>query len=204
MRTWSLRCTRRERRFSWRRWIACRQIGGAPQVKVQRSGEDDRALYESGAEALKSGDYGVARLRFQTLVNTYPESSYVADAKRAIAESWDRQGTTALVEAEQAYAKAGVDPKKIGPGVTAPVLIYQVDPEYTPEARAAKIHGAVTVNLWVDEQGNVQHARVVRGLGTGLDQKAIEAVRQYRFKPGQENGKPVMVSLNVEVNFQIF
>ena len=84
------------------------------------------------------------------------------------------------------------------------MLISQVDPEYTPEAKAAKMKGTVPVNLWVDEQGNVQHVRVVRGLGSGLDEKAIEAVRQYRFKPALETGKPVMVALNIEVNFQIF
>ena len=77
-------------------------------------------------------------------------------------------------------------------------------PEYTPEAKKAKIDGSVTVNLWVDEQGNVQHVRVVRGLGSGLDEKAIDAVRQYKFKPAMEDGKPVMVSLNIEINFKIF
>ena len=52
--------------------------------------------------------------------------------------------------------------------------------------------------------GLPKNVHVMRGVGMGLDEKAIEAVRQYRFKPAMENGKPVAVELNVEVNFQIF
>ena len=62
----------------------------------------------------------------------------------------------------------------------------------------------VLVNLWVDTSGNPSHVKVIRGVGMGLDEKALEAVRQYKFKPAMENGKPVLVELNVEVNFQIF
>jgi len=56
----------------------------------------------------------------------------------------------------------------------------------------------------VDEKGLPTHVRVVRGLGMGLDEKAIEAVKQYRFRPSMENGKPVTVQMNVDVMFQIF
>ncbi|MDE1155721.1 MAG: energy transducer TonB [Acidobacteriaceae bacterium] len=60
------------------------------------------------------------------------------------------------------------------------------------------------VYLVVDEHGNPTHVRVVRDIGMGLGQKAVEAVRQYKFKPALENGKPVPVEMTVEVNFQIF
>jgi protein TonB len=98
----------------------------------------------------------------------------------------------------------GGGPRRIGGGVSAPVLIFQVEPEFSEEARKAKVAGNVLVNLWVDTNGNPSHVRVIRGVGMGLDEKAVEAVRQYRFKPAMENGKPVLVELNVEVNFQIF
>jgi periplasmic protein TonB len=98
----------------------------------------------------------------------------------------------------------GGGPKRIGGGVSAPVLIYSVDPEFSEEARKAKVAGHVMVALWVDEKGLPTHVRVVRGLGLGLDEKAIEAVKQYRFRPSMENGKPVMVHMNVDVMFQIF
>jgi protein TonB len=88
--------------------------------------------------------------------------------------------------------------------VSAPILIYQVDPEFSEEARKAKASGNVLVNLWVDEKGNPTHVHVIRGIGLGLDEKAVEAVKQYRFKPAMEHGKPVMVEMNIDVTFRIF
>ncbi len=98
----------------------------------------------------------------------------------------------------------GGGPRRIGGGVSAPELIYSVEPEFSEEARKAKVAGNVLVNLWVDTNGMPTHVRVIRGVGMGLDEKAVEAVRQYKFRPAKENGKPVLVELNVEVNFQIF
>lgn len=98
----------------------------------------------------------------------------------------------------------GGGPRRIGGGVSAPVLIFSVEPEFSEEARKAKVAGNVLVNLWVDTNGNPSHVHVIRGVGMGLDEKAKEAVMQYKFKPALENGKPVLVELNVEVNFQIF
>ncbi|GGA60605.1 hypothetical protein GCM10011507_10170 [Edaphobacter acidisoli] len=94
--------------------------------------------------------------------------------------------------------------RHIGGGVSAPVLIYSVEPEFSEEARKAKVAGNVLVSLWVDQNGLPSHVRVIRGVGMGLDENAVAAVKQYRFKPAMENGKPVTVELNVEVNFQIF
>jgi periplasmic protein TonB len=94
--------------------------------------------------------------------------------------------------------------RRIGGGVSAPVVIYQVDPEFSEEARKAKFMGVVTVNLIVDEKGMPKNVHVLRGVGMGLDEKAREAVMQYKFKPAMEGGKPVAVELNIEVNFQIF
>jgi protein TonB len=92
----------------------------------------------------------------------------------------------------------------IGGSVRPPVLTFQPDPEFSEEARKAKFSGNVQVYLIVDEQGNPSHVRVVRGVGMGLDEKAVEAVRQYKFKPAMQNGKPVKVDLYIDVNFQIF
>jgi len=98
----------------------------------------------------------------------------------------------------------GVMPKKIGGGVSAPVLTYSVPPEYSEQAKKDKTSGIVLVHLWVDEQGRPQHVRVLHGVGKGLDEKAVEAVKQYKFNPAMEAGKPVLVELNTEVNFKIF
>ena len=98
----------------------------------------------------------------------------------------------------------GGGPRRIGGGVSAPVLIYSVEPEFSEEARKAKVAGNVLVNLWVDQNGNPSHVHVIRGVGMGLDEQAVKAVRQYRFRPAMENGKPVLVELNVEVQLPDF
>jgi protein TonB len=98
----------------------------------------------------------------------------------------------------------GGGPMHIGGSVRPPSVLYSVEPEFSEEARKAKFSGNVQVYLWVDEQGNPSHVRVVRGVGMGLDEKAVEAVRQYKFKPAMQNGKPVKVDLYIDVNFQIF
>jgi protein TonB len=90
-----------------------------------------------------------------------------------------------------------------GGGVSRPVVLYQVEPEFSEEARKAKFSGNVEVYIWVDTDGKPSHIRVVRGVGMGLDEKAVEAVRQYRFKPAMKDGKPVQVDLYIDVNFQI-
>jgi protein TonB len=91
----------------------------------------------------------------------------------------------------------------IGGGVSKPVVLYAPDAEFSEEARKAKFSGNVEVYLIVDEAGAPSHIRVVRGVGMGLDDKAIEAVRQYKFKPAMKDGKPVKVPLYIDVNFQI-
>jgi protein TonB len=91
-----------------------------------------------------------------------------------------------------------------GVGVSAPVVIYSVEPEFSDEARRAKYQGICPVALIVDEHGNPTHIHVERSLGMGLDEKAVEAVRQYRFKPAYYHGHPVAVEVVVLVNFRIF
>jgi periplasmic protein TonB len=93
---------------------------------------------------------------------------------------------------------------QVGGSVRPPIAIYTPDPEFSEEARKAKFSGNVVVSLIVDRDGRPQRVHVLRGVGMGLDEKAVEAVQQYKFKPAMQNGKPVAVYLNVEVNFQIF
>jgi len=92
---------------------------------------------------------------------------------------------------------------RIGGGVTAPTLIFKVEPEYSEEARKAKFQGTVVLYVVVDEKGSPRDLRVVRALGLGLDEKAIEAVTKWRFRPGYLNGKPVKVAATIEVNFRL-
>ena len=90
-----------------------------------------------------------------------------------------------------------------GNGVTNPVPILNPQPKYTEEARQAKIQGAVLLSLVVDANGATRNVKVVRSLDPGLDQKAIEAVRQWKFKPGQKDGRLVAVTAQIEVSFRL-
>ena len=92
---------------------------------------------------------------------------------------------------------------KVGGGVTAPSLLYKVEPEYSEEARKAKYQGVVVLYVEVDPTGKAVNPRVVRSLGLGLDEKAIEAVRKWKFRPGYKDGKAVTVAATIEVNFRL-
>jgi periplasmic protein TonB len=89
-------------------------------------------------------------------------------------------------------------------GVTAPVAIYKPEPEYSEEARKAKYQGTVVLACIVGADGRPRQLRVEQGLGMGLDQKALEAVRNWKFEPAQKDGKPVAVAIDVEVAFRLF
>jgi periplasmic protein TonB len=92
---------------------------------------------------------------------------------------------------------------RVGGGVSAPALIFKKEPEYSEEARKAKYQGTVTLYVEVDPSGKAVNIRVLHSLGLGLDEKAIEAVKQWKFKPGMKDGKPVTVAASIEVNFRL-
>jgi len=90
-----------------------------------------------------------------------------------------------------------------GGGVTAPTILSRVEPEYSEDARRARHQGTVVLDAIVRRDGTVEILNVVRGLGYGLDENAIEALRQWRFNPGRKNGQPVDIRLYIEVNFTL-
>jgi TonB family protein len=83
------------------------------------------------------------------------------------------------------------------------MVLYQVEPEFSEEARKAKLQGVVILTGEVDTNGRLRNIRVTRALGLGLDEKAIEAVKQWRFRPGTREGKPVVSAAAIEVNFHL-
>ena len=93
---------------------------------------------------------------------------------------------------------------RVGGGVSAPRILYSPDPDYSEEARKAKFQGTVTLWLVVGADGRPRDARVARSLGMGLDEKALAAVRQWKFEPAMKDGRPVAVQINVEVNFRLY
>lgn len=93
---------------------------------------------------------------------------------------------------------------KVGGGISAPQAISTPDPVYTDEARNAKTQGICVLWLIVDDQGHPRDLRVIHGLGHGLDAKAIEAVKQWRFQPATKDGQPVNVQISVQVEFRLY
>ncbi|HUJ48652.1 MAG TPA: TonB family protein [Bryobacteraceae bacterium] len=91
----------------------------------------------------------------------------------------------------------------IGNGVNPPKLLYKVEPEYTAEARIAKYQGSVQLSVEIGMDGVARNFRVMKGLGLGLDENAVTAVRQWQFQPGTKDGAPVPVLATIEVNFRL-
>ena len=98
----------------------------------------------------------------------------------------------------------GGGPYRVGGGVSAPKPLYTPDPEYSEEARKSKYQGVVVLWLVIGPDGRPHEIRVARPLGMGLDEKAMEAVRTWRFDPARKDGQPVAVQMNVEVSFRLY
>jgi TonB family protein len=92
----------------------------------------------------------------------------------------------------------------VGEGVSAPRAIYTPEPEFSEEARKAKYQGVVVLNIIVGTDGRVHNPRVVRSLGMGLDEKAIEGVKTWKFDPSKKDGRSVAVEMNIEVAFNLY
>ena len=91
---------------------------------------------------------------------------------------------------------------KIGGEISPPVVRHQVEPQYSEQGRRKRLEGAVLLGIIVDANGRPKDIRIIRALGSGLDEEAISAVRKWRFEPALKDGKPVAVRANVEVNFR--
>jgi TonB family protein len=91
----------------------------------------------------------------------------------------------------------------VGNGVSAPVVIYSTQPVFPEEAREAKLQGEIRLSVVVDEDGLPTQIKVTEGLGMGLDEAAIEAIHQWRFRPGMKEGQPVPVQATIAVQFRL-
>ena len=109
---------------------------------------------------------------------------------------------TAGSSAQSPAQDGSTKPAHVGGPVLPPKIIHSVDPKYRRGPKDDTT-GTVQIYLWVDENGNPSHVRVVRGLGNDMDESAVEAVRQYKFKPATRDGVPVKVDLYIDVTFQI-
>jgi TonB family protein len=90
-----------------------------------------------------------------------------------------------------------------GNNMTQPIPVFRPDAEYSDEARIAQVGGKVLLSVVVETDGTASNIQVMKALGMGLDLKAVEAVRQWKFKPATMGGKPVRARVNVEVVFRL-
>lgn len=101
------------------------------------------------------------------------------------------------------YVCSEKHPLSEGPCGTPPRVTHHPQPEYSEQARTADYEGRVILWLVVGTDGRAHDIKVARSLGMGLDENAIKAVRRWKFKPSEYNGKPVPVQINVEINFRL-
>jgi TonB family protein len=104
--------------------------------------------------------------------------------------------------AVESGSSPGLD--RVGGKVTPPVVLKSVDPEFTDDARRRGVEGICMISVIVNAEGKPLNPRVVRSLDPGLDLKAIEAIKKFRFKPAFKEGVPVSVMITVEINFRLY
>ena len=97
----------------------------------------------------------------------------------------------------------GGGPYRAGSGISPPAIIREVKPDYTEDARRRSIEGDVVLEIVVRRDGTVGNIKLLQGLGGGLDQRAVDAVRQWRFSPAMRQGTPVDVMVEVAVEFTL-
>ena len=162
------------------------------EVKLDSSGNVGDAHVVSGPDELR-------RAALESVLQWHLTKS-LAGSSRQVSISFNLPASVPTPPPATAAGPGAV--YRVGAGVTAPVLLFKREPEYTEEARQAKYQGTVLLYIEVDPSGKATNIRVQRSLGLGLDEKAIEAVRQWKFKPGTKDGIPVPVSATIEVNFR--
>jgi TonB family protein len=129
------------------------------------------------------------RLGFALVVTILMSTSFIAPVNARTAAVADKPASSGVY--------------KIGGDVAQPKLLNKVEPQYTKEAAKKKIQGMAVLSVVIDADGQPQDIRVIRNLDPGLDQKAIEAVRQWTFEPATKDGQPVAVKATIEVNFKL-
>ena len=174
---------------------------------------DELALYTVAGDRFKPGTYNglpvpVAMIVTVTLYVCMDERKDSSGQRIDQVRLWSLTEQKAIpLQKQQMEADDSADIGTIynvGQGVSAPVLVYSREPEFTDEARKARLQGTVMLSIVVDTQGMPRNLRVVRPLGMGLDQKAIDAVTKFRFKPAMKDGSPVSAYFNIEVNFKLY
>ena len=172
----------------------------APQAAANSNQKppDLRPPDAEGWEAIRGSD---SPALFEQFLKEYPDSQYAGAARLKLAALRSSKATPAT------SSPSPGDPTVKAPPPPArevqPAVLRKAPPEYSEEARVARLQGNVFVNVLVDERGQAQDVQLIRGLGLGLDRKAIDAVRQWQFQPGTRAGVPARFSMAYEVEFRL-
>jgi TonB family protein len=203
---------------SWRLRRAAYQVISGPHLG-QVISKTVLTEYTSPNAAACPGDGGAAIVDFQIGEDGLPRDvrPRLTDGAAGLAaakaiESWrfqpgsangEPRGANAWIEFACGPPIAVGSIYRVGNGVTSPVPIYRPEPDYSEEARKGKVEGAVTVQVVIDPSGHATQMKIVHGLVLGLDEKAMEAVALWRFKPATMRGKPVAALAQIQVNFRL-
>jgi TonB family protein len=192
-------------------------VGYFQQVQIADPSKAGEAMTWTAVVRQRQGDVAQAESLYRGALAVENDKTAEAAATMDLYAAMLKE-TNRLDEATQMQARAAETRKaarvtssvssstgvyRVGGGVTAPKLAYKVEPEYSEEARAAKYQGTVVVYVEIGPDGLAHNARVIQSLGLGLDQKAVDALNQWKFTPGTKDGLAVTVAATIEVNFRL-
>jgi len=147
---------------------------------------------------------GFPRFVSAALVSQRPDVFVAFDHDSGIPERGMPDCSRMMARRDPGWNCVGSDcPERPDPSVTPPHAIFQPDPEFSEEARRKKISGTILIALTVGVDGLPHDIKVEKGLGYGLDEKAMEAVNRWKFEPAQKDGQPVETRIHAEVSFKI-
>ena len=190
-------------------------------VVIAPNGKIEKVAFVAGSELLGSAannlqdasswrQYREAQAFISAGEAFFPVTPHAASCFTDLPDALRRFEHPTVATSEQSSSKAAAAdllPGKVlhvGGGVSAPRAIYAPEPVYSEKARKANYQGICTLGLIVETDGHPSHIRILKGLGMGLDENALEAVKSWKFEPAMRDGQPVRVEIAVEVNFHIF
>jgi TonB family protein len=177
---------------------------GSLQEAAGKSAEGEqfyrRALTVADASGKQSPEAASAMEHYGRLLQTLDRAS---EAEVLLERAREIRKARVAAMSPRSVSADGAKPLRVGGDVRAPKLLYKVEPEYSEQARAAKYQGRVVLYIEVGTDGVARNIQLRQSLGFGLDEKAVEALTQWRFQPGTRDGQPVVVAATVEVNFRL-
>ena len=192
------------------KWIGSMETNGSRirvYLTLNQQGQEVDGTMATGDETtpvpIEKASLNANQLTFEVPDKAGPRVKFrliVTDSLRGEATAGDQVSKVTL-----SWRRSNGPYKVMAGATSAPVLIHKVEPEYSEEARAAKFQGTVVLKVVIEANGSVSTERinVDRSLGMGLDEKAIEAVKQWKFKPAYKDGKPVAAFAMIELKFRL-